>query len=162
ELKHSINKDTPMQHRQPGATPTNNRKSYAAAATTPTKPQIDPKCILQVLPKKPEEMLSSEAAKQLITLLDIKGKNLGIKHMKSIKGWVHYSLCREPGEVQLLRNVIQTQQSKHFVTKTVEKTNHTMSLLLPGKDWVVSDRKEDILTRNEYLEADSLNIVHNY
>ena len=137
---------------------------FSAVAACPPKPTLDPLCTVKVYPKSTSEpnsaITSAETTKQVIKCIDLKGKNIGIKNMKSINKNGVSILCRTQTEAQALAEVIRAKAKTNLDIKTPQKRNPTLSMLLQGKDYVLEDLREDILLKNNIPEgADSLNLV---
>ena len=148
---------------------TTTRKRYSEALSgTQAKPNIDPLCTLRVYPKSApgaseSSLKSPEATKQLLQRLDLKGKKIGIKHIKSIGGNGVSVLCRDQSDVQILSEAIKANQDENLEVKLQTKRNPTMTMLLKGKDHDMVDIKEDIISKNEFIgDADVFQIKHNY
>ena len=67
---------------------------YSAVAALPPKPALDPLCTVKVYPKETtgkssSAITSAETTKQIVQCIDLKGKNIGIKNIKSKIGRAH-------------------------------------------------------------------------
>ena len=158
EKCHEMN---PQKQQTGNSNNNNNTKSYASAVgCVSTKPVIDPYCTMRVFPKNPEELLSSEATKAYLNTLSLKGENIGIKHLKSIKGNGVSVLCRSEKEVEALYNKFQTD--RHCKAEFVKMKLPVMSILLRGKDWNKKELEDDINGRNDFPKDQSVTVVKLY
>ena len=146
---------------------TNNKQTYSAvAASSPPKPTFDPLCTIKVFPKRPSDtsvspITSAETTKQMVQSLDLKGKKVGIKNIKSINRNGVSILCRSQSEAKILAETIRAKVPTNLEVKTPQKRNPAMTMLLNGKDYNLEDLKQDILLKNNIPDdADSINLVH--
>ena len=132
----------------------------------PSKAALNPLCTVKVYPKvttgEPKSAITSaETTKQIVQCIDLKGKNIGIQHIKSINNNGVSILCRTQNEAKTLAEVIRAKVDSQVNIKTHTKRNPTLTMLLQGKDYVLGDLKEDILLKNNIPEgADSINLVN--
>ena len=139
---------------------------YSAVAALPPKPALDPLCTVKVYPKETtgkssSAITSAETTKQIVQCIDLKGKNIGIKNIKSINNNGVSILCRTQTEANTLAEVIRAKGNSQINIKTHTKRNPTLTMLLQGKDHVLDDLKEDILLKNNIPDgADSINLVN--
>ena len=145
----------------------NSKQTYSAvAAFSPPKPSFDPLCTVKVFPKPSPDasvspITSAETTKQMVQSLDLKGKKIGIKNIKSINRNGVSILCRNQSEAKTLAETIRAKVNTTLEVKTPQKRNPTMSMLLRGKDYNLDDLKKDILLKNNIPDdADSINLVH--
>ena len=84
--------------------------SVVAAKGTITKPAFDIACTLRVYPKEspgaPSRVASSEATKELLKGLKLTDLKVGVKAIKSIGSKGVSVLCRDQGEVAILKDAI--------------------------------------------------------
>ena len=170
---HASCRELSQQPSSPGLSNQNNNRSYAAAVGgVVNKPSFDPLCVLQVFPKQPPDspdcqLKSAQATKQLLECLDLKGKKVGIKHIKTVGGNGVSVLCRDRGDVDVLTKVIDDQKGDVLKTKTIEKRKPAVTMLLRGRDWDMKELEADILAKNDFLVVDedddsSIRIASNY
>jgi len=128
-------------------------KSYASAAAKNmplVSSTFDPLCTVQVAPKNPNDLLSSEATKQFLKLVDITSCGARIEHMKSIKNHGVSVLCRSRKDAEALKGALAKEKScKALDVKVPERKNPTLSMLLPGRDYDDKGKlMENIFTLN--------------
>ena len=130
----------------------------------PPKATLDPLCTVKVYPKATTcepAITSAETTKQIVQCIDLKGKNIGIKNIKSINNNGVSILCRTQNEAKTLAEVIRAKVDSQVDIKTHTKRNPTLTMLLQGKDHVLGDLKEDILLKNNIPGgADSIDLVN--
>lgn len=137
---------------------------YSAVLAGTRKQNFDPLCTLRVFPKvqtdsSKQSVESPEATKQLLQNLDLKNKNIGIKHVKSIGGNGVSILCRDRSEVEILSKEIMAKHEQDLCVKTLTKRDPTLTMLLRGKDHVQEEVKSDLVAKNDYLDIDDIKIV---
>src|SRR5699024_9181084 len=104
--------------------------SWSAVAARPPKPTLDPLCTVKVYPKSTGEsdsaITSAETTKQIVKCVDLKGKKIGIKNIKSINNNGVSILCRTQTEAKALAEAIRAKANTQLNIKTPQKRNPTM------------------------------------
>ena len=137
--------------------------SYASVAGQASKQPIKTKHVVRVYPSEAGSSASSEATKELLKQVDIKGLNIGVKSLKSISKQGVAVECRNAQEARQLTQVIADSPSGSHLKAEVPKRQLPMfTAWLRGVDYNIDDLSDDIYAKNEYLPQRSLNVLQQW
>lgn len=166
-IKEAYIKRPPSQNTAEQTIPKQQMSYSSAVSGSITKPRFDPLTTIQVYPKPragtEETLMDANATKEYLKRVNLTGKGIRVKNIKTIGRKGVSVICAERGDAEKLCQLLNSEESDTIQAKTPTKRDPTLTFLLKGKDHDLTDLKASIMDDNDSLkESDSFSLVHKY